>query len=83
MNFKSKYIIVDSLAPELPVVFTELFTHSDIARSIGGKVHSAGFCYIENNRYVCYGESVSLKVKSRGEIDSKILNNLLGTNNES
>jgi len=83
MIFKSKYIIVDSLAPELPIVFTELLTHSDVARSIGGKVHGAGFCHIENNRYVCYGESVSLKVKSRGEADSKILNNLLGAGNES
>jgi hypothetical protein len=32
----------------------------------------------DNDIYFCYGESISLKVKSRGETDSEILNKYLG-----
>lgn len=80
MYYKSKYIIVDTGMALAPVVFTELLTHADVARQIapGGEVLGAGFCYIEKNQYVCYGESVSLQVKSRGTEDSKILNRFLG-----
>jgi hypothetical protein len=83
MNFKSKYIIIDALVSDTPIVFSEILTHADVARAMGGKVKSAGFCYIQNNQYVCYGESISLKVQSRGADDSKILNLLLGASNES
>jgi len=87
MSFKSKYIILETgLIPMgLPIVFSDLLTHADVARGIeySGKVHGAGFCYVVNDRYVCYGESVSLNVKSRGEEDSKILNKLLGVDSES
>lgn len=78
MLTKSKYIIVTR--DELPVVFSELMKHSDVARHMGGEhnVVSAGFCHIVDNRYTCYGESTSLKMKSRGDVDSRILNVLLG-----
>ena len=32
---------------------------------------SAGFCYVENNQVNCFGESISLKLKSLSE-DSKL-----------
>lgn len=81
--FKSKYIIVDTGMFVAPIVFTDMLTHADVAMAIAPKgqdalVLGAGFCHIENNKYVCYGESVSLDVKSRGEVDSKILNRYLG-----
>ena len=80
MNYKSKYIIVN-LGCIAPVVFTDLLQHRDVANGIGGRVIGAGFCYIgDDGQYVCYGESVSLNIVSRGEEDSKILNKYLGTN---
>lgn len=84
MYYKSKYIIIDTGMLIAPIVFTELLTHVDVARSIapGGTILGAGFCRIDKNHYVCYGESVSLEVKSRGEADSKILNRFLGAHHE-
>ncbi len=77
---KSKYIVVDLGGIALPFVFSELSTHSDVARALGGTVIGAGFCYIAYDKYECYGESISCRVKSRGEQDAKVLNDLLGVN---
>lgn len=81
---KSKYIIIGD--GNIPVVFPELYEHRRVAiamtdepLSAPGVIVGAGFCYIEDNKYVCYGESISLHIKSRNEIDSKILNIKLGT----
>lgn len=78
---KSKYIIVSLGGIEQPFVFSELSQHADVAFALCGdvrKVVGAGFCYITDDRYHCYGESISCKVKSRPEEDAKILNQLLG-----
>ncbi len=78
MFYKAKYIISDS---GLPMVFSELQTHADVARNIFGSnpIIGAGFVHVNHEgEYQCYGESVSLRVKSRGEEDSKILNKMLG-----
>ena len=75
---KSKYIIVENITGIIPVVFTELAVHKDVARGfMPGKILGAGFCYIEDDQYHCYGESTSLNVKSRDDIDSALLNRLL------
>lgn len=74
---KSKYIVLEQDSLELPFIFSELSTHADVARALRGKVLGAGFCVIQNDRYVCYGESISLEIESRGEVDSKILNSTL------
>tara|TARA_R110000782_G_scaffold268522_1_gene365066 strand:- start:221 stop:463 length:243 start_codon:yes stop_codon:yes gene_type:complete len=77
---KSKYIIVESLSGgdfPMPFVFSDVCKHSDIARAVGGVVIGAGFCFIEENQYQCYGESISCRVKSNGADDSKILNTML------
>jgi hypothetical protein len=71
---KSKYVITDNG----PVVFSEMMQHADVARALGSEVYGAGFCYIDDNRYVCYGESISLKMKADPEKDSAKLNRLLG-----
>ena len=79
---KCKYIIVNRGGIELPYVFSELDQHADIARAVGGTVVGAGFCFIDEDRYHCYGESISCKVKSRADVDHKILNRLLGVDHE-
>jgi hypothetical protein len=71
-----KYIISDT---GIPVVFSELQQHRDVARAMFKKVVGAGFCYIAEDRMVtCYGESISLGIKSRGDVDSSILNRAFG-----
>lgn len=75
---KAKYIVVEQNTLEMPFVFSELSQHADVARAVGGRVVGAGFCFISNNRYACWGESISCRVKSRYEVDEKILNKLLG-----
>ena len=75
---KCKYIIVKQGSIEQPFVFSELSIHADIARAVGGEVVGAGFCFINEDRYCCYGESVSCKVKTRGEKDENVLNRMLG-----
>jgi hypothetical protein len=77
---KCKYIVVKQGSFEVPFVFSELNQHADVARALGGEVVGAGFCFIADDRYHCYGESISCKVKSRIEVDEKVLNDLLGVN---
>lgn len=75
--FKAKYIRHGNT----PVVFPETLVHADVARQLfgpGAIIHGAGFVQIDREgRYVCYGESISLGVKSR-EDDSDVLNMYLG-----
>lgn len=70
---KSKYIIVRQSGSRLlmPFVFSDVCTHSDIARAVGGVVVGAGFCVIVNTGYYCYGESLSCQVKSNGDVIKK------------
>ena len=74
--FKSKYIISRQ---HIPVVFSEVLTHAEVASALfpNQEIVGAGFCYIEDGKYVCYGESVSLRVIS-GVKDSEMLNVYLG-----
>jgi hypothetical protein len=92
MQWRSKYIVIDAaVGGMLPVVFSELMSHADVAAALkhvgGGEIVGAGFCHITNilndrdliePHYVCYGESNSLGVKSRGDDDSRVLNKRLG-----
>ena len=77
---KMKYIIANAGGYPEPYVFSDTVNHADMARNVGAEiVLGAGFCGINPNReFECYGESVSLRVKSRGEYDSKILNQKFG-----
>lgn len=79
MMFKSKYIVVARARVITPIVFSETMGHNEMAAAVRGEVLGAGFCHINENQYTCHGESVSLKIKSRGEVDSNILNLYLGT----
>ena len=82
---KSKYIIADIGSCIVPIVFSELMAHNDMADSIRvtpERVLGAGFCYIENDRYVCYGRSISLGINSREKVDSDFLNRYLGVDQD-
>lgn len=73
-----KYIITN----EGPVMFSSAMVHADVARGIGRDVLGAGFAqfYVDGDQedddtisVRCYGESLSLGVKSRGEEDAAII----------
>lgn len=82
-----KYIIVDEVGIEVPIIFSELQKHSNVAGM--KKVISAGFCYFRSDTVLgndsngsedqdvlavsCWGESVSLRLKSRGKVDEEII----------
>lgn len=80
---KLKYILTRTGAFAL---FSEVHTHADMARGMYGDIVSAGFCHLSvayndgnpeiKYRMNCYGESISLKLKSRPE-DSDIISNKL------
>lgn len=81
---KTKYIIMSFNGFEVPFIFPEIAQHYDVARRLGRPetVIGAGFCYINDTpdgpRYVCYGESISLNVKSNEEEDATFLNKKFG-----
>jgi hypothetical protein len=73
----AKYIIADGSA----IVFSPAIQHSEMARGFG-EVEGAGFVSFgtKEDEYgetivtsYCYGESISLGIKSRGEIDSMMV----------
>lgn len=80
-----KYIIFQPTGmAERAILFNGLLVHSIIAEGIvkqGFKVISAGFCMIAKGDAVwpfeCYGESESLKIKSRPE-DSEVVSLTVG-----
>jgi len=60
------------------MIFSPIVQHVHAARPLINTTDSlivgAGFCNIRNGYIECWGESISLNVKSRGKIDSDILN---------
>lgn len=75
--WKAKYIIDEY---ERPIVFSELFNHIDVCvnmRFDRKTILGAGFVYVNESGYHCYGESISLGVESRGDVDSAVLNRYL------
>jgi len=81
-----KYIIFEYMGHELPVIFSSVITHSDVAAGHLGQAVSAGEvlflgtdidadgCYVSNVIEVkCSGESTTLGLKSRPDTDSKLI----------
>jgi hypothetical protein len=74
MNEK-KYVIKNGSA----IIFSSAINHSDF----GGGIEGAGFVSIyselgsDDVDCVCYGESISLGIKSRGEEDAWIIKSQL------
>lgn len=62
------------------IMFSDTLVHADVARVLRGEPTSAGFVEIEQiamtpngyeDRVRCYGESVTLNLKSNGSEDQK------------
>ena len=74
-----KYIMIKVYAGEEPILFPATMTHSIMARDLGSEAVSAGFV---TPGLKCYGESTSLKIKSRPE-DTEILRLRFGLDSDS
>ena len=84
-----KYIIFDHYGLEYPVIFPELIEHDRMAQKVKecdtpSKPISAGFIKIKQDleysglSYIeCYGNSTSLNLESKKEIDSEFIKNFL------
>ena len=78
-DMKLKYVVFDCL---FPVIFTEAQQH--VKFKFMGKITSAGFCKIYSEGDVaaqvvkvhCYGESISLNIKSDPK-DSELLTRVI------
>ncbi len=71
---KTKYVVLKGHIIDEIYVFGDIVQHSDFASGFFQDVISAGFV---SENFECYGESFSLKVKSRGDIDTKLLRQML------
>ena len=78
MNNKGKYIIFKYS----PLLFNECFQHKDFKNH--GEIKSAGFFWVSDDKnesygikVTCYGESISLGVKSKPEEDEKEIKAML------
>jgi len=70
-----KYIVLQTFDGERAVIFPDSFYHDEIARSFDGhEVISAGFTGFDGDgKLVCFGESESLEIKTRGADDEVLL----------
>ena len=69
---KSKYIIIKQGGVEVPLVFSKIVTHEDIATK--DCVISAGFCELDGTgKWIVGGRSLSLNLMARPQ-DAQILN---------
>jgi len=64
-----KYIVVEGALCDEIIIFSNIILHADIAKKLGAGVISAGFI---KKDWTCYGESVSLKLKSRPVEDTEL-----------
>jgi hypothetical protein len=72
IQMKSKYVIIQSMGMEVPLVFSQFLVHKDVAGR--RKVRSAGFCELDaNGKWVADGHSSSLNLSARPQ-DAEILN---------
>jgi len=79
---RMKYIIVDNGAWIAPVLFSEATQHFEMANNVHGEVISAGYVRFAPRGLECYGESISLGLKSAPEIDSNMINKMLGVSDD-
>lgn len=75
-----KYLVIDGN----PVLFPCELIHADVAGANTQKVDSAGFFLIwkshSGTRIICSGESDSLSIASRPEIDQQLISKYLCLN---
>lgn len=75
MTIRTKYITFDNGTIDTIVIFPEISQHRDIDL-LDSKILGAGFIEMVNGSWKCYGESISLAVKSRPQ-DTIIANEQL------
>lgn len=79
---KIKYIILDNdLYGPRPYIFSDQDQHNVVASKLKGatdEIVGAGFVTFTDKGVHCWGESVSLDIASRHELDSKIINRAFG-----
>ncbi len=79
---KMKYIVIDGLMAETPYIFPDSVQHSYVAQALSSGANnvviSAGFVVHRADGMQCYGRSVSLDIDSRPDVDSALINRLLG-----
>lgn len=79
-----KYIVLQSktngITRELPIIFPDLMVHANVAQALlalpemkGFKAVSAGALSCMDLRPKCHGDSFSLKLKSREEVDNALI----------
>lgn len=78
-----KYVIVkNEMGVEVPLIFPETINHSTVSKFGNRGEHecaSAGFCAADEvGRWSAWGESITLRLKSRPDIDGKILTEAFG-----
>ena len=85
---QTKYVIFNNGIMDKAIVFGETLSHAEIADMItrkfpGVNIVSAGFVgTTKDNKKIGYGESISLLLKSRGEQDTRALNEVFCIDNE-
>jgi len=68
---KFKYIVIkNNYEIETPIIFPESLSHDSFKNNFN--IISAGFVTIDNDQVISFGESTSLRLKSRPE-DSDLL----------
>lgn len=75
-----KYVVVDSMGLEVPIIFPNLLDHDAVCH--GRKVISAGFVYLDtdgdsNIVAKCYGKSTNLGKECRPEEDDALITRAL------
>jgi hypothetical protein len=75
MDDYMKYVIVEYMGLEIPIVFSNLLNH-EWTKTIGRPI-SAGFCrlveFSGQFHAECFGKSVTLQLESRGAEDAEII----------
>jgi len=75
----AKYIVINNgHDKEVPILFSSLIEHRLMQRHCG-KAISAGFV---NCNLQCFGESYSIGIKSRPDIDTRLVMDMFGTTEE-
>jgi len=79
-----KYIVSDHLGYEAPFIFPSEISHQNFAMMFMNIDHnrliSAGRVIIDSeNDIVCYDQSLTLKLKSRPEIDAALIMKMLNS----
>lgn len=74
MSLELKYVVTNKGDF---AIFTALTNHNDVGFKLYGLPVGAGFCHFDDGEIQCYGESISMDLKSRGDVDAEIINDRL------